>query len=277
MTISLSFNNWSIVEAGSPGLTALDGVESIDNVRSGNVMRGRAHGSVRGPLYMGDRDITAEVVIVGTPQSIRTQVDELSAATVINDEELPLIWQLPGMTEARQSFARVHRRSIPVDINFTLVKATAVIQWVATDPRIYGTTLKSGTTGTASLTGGLGFSHGFSHGFGSVTPSTIPIDNDGSSPAPWTATLTGPLTAPRITLIDGATGDLSFNNFTLLAGQTLEIDSQARTVLLNGTASRYGNLTTAQWFDLPVGVSQVQLQATAGTGSLTIRYRNTFL
>lgn len=271
----VEFNGWAATGV-VPKLTDLDGVESLTELRSGNQERGRDHGSVLGPLYAATRVITVEVTMHGSPSSLREQVDELAAATALSSLERPLVWVLPGLSTLRRAMARCIARSLPIDSAFTAGRAVAVLQFEATDPRTYGNVEESGTTGVAEASGGLGFPHGFPHGFGSATPGTIAVTNNGHAAAPWTATLTGPLTSPSISLV-GTDGELELAGFVLADGQTLELDSRRRTVVLEGTASRSGSLTTRKWFDLPVGSSAVQLAAGAGTGTLELRWRDTYL
>jgi hypothetical protein len=82
------------------------------------------------------------------------------------------------------------------------------------------------------------------------------------------------LSSPRIDQV-GSPGRLEWVGLNLLPGQTLELDSQARTAKLNGTADRVPS--TRDWFRLPPGDSQVQLTAASGSGSLSIDYRDAWL
>lgn len=263
--------------SGQPvGVVSVQGLEDLPEVRVADVARARAHGSVPGPQHTGDRVILIEVDAARTTTgTLRDTVNAWAAATALGDVEVPLVWQLPG-TGKRRAMVRVRRRELPVDRRFGYGFARGRIQLVATDPRVYDNTESVGSTAVGAVTGGLGFPHGFPHGFGTATAGTIDVTNGGNTPAPWTATLVGPLTHPRITLVDGD-GDLELGAFTLAAGDTLELDSLNRTVLLNGTASRYGELTRRSWFDLPVGDPIIQLTASSGTGTLEVRWRSAWL
>lgn len=269
----VEFNGWAATGT-SPKLTDLDGVETLPAITSGNIARGRAHGSVAGPLFAGDRIITVEVTMHGS--DMREQVDELAAATALNSNEQPLVWALRGLEQLRRANARVIGRALPIDRDYAAGRARAVLQFEATDPRVYGNTLRSGSTGVGAVSGGLELPHGFPHGFGLAEAGTITTSNGGTFPAPWAATLNGPLTSPRITLV-GTDGELRLDGFVLADGDTLELDSRRRTVMLNGTASRAGSLTTRAWFDLPVGSGAVQLTAGAGTGTLDLEWRDAWL
>jgi len=252
----------------------VEGLADIPDVERGDQPRARAHGLVRGPIVSRERYITVQLRFIGVAY-LAEKIAALNAATTLANSESPLVWDFGD--GARRSNVRIIRRSIPtVPMDMIQGVADATLQFVATDPRIYGNTEQSGSTSPGSVTGGLSFPHGFPHGFGTATAGTIQVDNNGTIPAPWTATLTGPLVSPRVTTLDGE-GNLHFNGFTLADGETLEIGSLNRTVLLGGTASRYNALTTRTWFDLPVGPSSVQLSAASGTGSLELRWRDTYL
>lgn len=263
------------------------GIDDLPDVSHGDIRRGRSHGSVPGPQFVGDRVITATVEVANAATAdLRSEVDAISAATAVRSDELPLVFRI-GHTEARQVSARVRRRSIPSNQAFGLGHGVAVIQWVATDPNIYAAGIAADLsdhglhtvqTTAGTVTGGLGYAHGFAHGFGTATTGVMSVRNNGSAPAPWTATLKGPLSGPRIDLV-GTTGVLEMNGFDLLDGDTLEFDSKDRTVLLNGTASRFGSLTQSEWFDLPVGSAQVQLATTTGgahSDALVLQWRDTW-
>lgn len=270
---AIEFGGWSTSASGVTGLRRLDGVESMRGVRSGNVPRGRAHGAIPGPQFLDERVITAEIVLSGTPTEIRTATDEMASAMPTLDVEQPLVWVLPGMS-ARRVSARVAERDLPVTIDYLISMGVAVVQFVATDPRIYADAVQTASTGPGSATGGLSFPFSFPFSFGTTTTGTLAVSNGGNTLAPWTATLVGPLTSPSISLV-GTTGQVAWNGLVLTAGQTLEIDSLARTSKLNGTADRFP--TARSWFGLPPGDSTVQLQATAGDGTLTLTHRDTWL
>ncbi|MGY6501648.1 MAG: phage distal tail protein [Acidimicrobiales bacterium] len=258
------------------GVVSLTGLEDAPDVIVFDQDKVRGVGRVKAPLGVQGRTPMGRFEISkSSAGSVGDALAALQAATVTTDSEDVLAWKVPGRP-ARQIMARAIRRSIPMDLRFGLGAAEATVQWEASDPRMQALVERSDSTGVGETIGGLGFPHGFPHGFGFATPGTVSIQNDGNFPAPWTATLAGPLSSPRIGLV-GNNGELALNGFTLPAGQTLEFDSRDRTVLLNGTASRYGSLTTRRWFDLPVGSSLVQLSASAGDGSLTVRWRDTWI
>ena len=111
------------------------------------------------------------------------------------------------------------------------------------------------------------------------------VYNAGTAPADWTMTLTAAMTNPTVTV---RSTDMIFNRnggVTLLTGQTLQIDTRERTILLNGdpTLSRYDRVNFEDWvWDdllLQPGLNLVRLQGTGFNFStrLTICWSDHYL
>jgi hypothetical protein len=170
------------------------------------------------------------------------------------DEEA-LVIQLAGAKW--QAFARVTRRAFPVDRAYTAQNAPGALQWVATDPRLYS----SGAALTATVglplagSGGLVFPLVFPLTFGSGAAIPDMVATNTGTVTTWpTFTIAGPVTGPVITNV--TTGQiLAFDpTFVVAAGQTLVVDTDARTVTLVGV-NRRDRLVTAGWFGLAAGVA----------------------
>jgi hypothetical protein len=154
--------------------------------------------------------------------------------------------------------------------------------FVALDPRIY--------SGILSTTGAVGLP---SHAGGLVAPLTVPFNinstlvggaadlvNAGTAATGLSIRIDGPVSQPRITVRqpDGTLQQITFlAGFVLPAGQWIEIDTAARTALLNGLpqASVRGQ---ASWemdpFPVPPGTSVLRFGASSGTGIATATYRS---
>lgn len=127
--------------------------------------------------------------------------------------------------------------------------------FVALDPLVYsGTEVVAGPFGLPVFSGGL------------TVPITVPftvtgvmtsgfadLTNPGSADTSLRVRIDGPATQPRFTLEheDGTVQTLRMT-FDLAAGEWLDIDCGAKTVLLNGTVSRRGQ-TTGEFPTLPAG------------------------
>lgn len=254
-------------------LAALSGLD-MPGVRTGDEPRASAHGMIRGDWWHEGRTVVMEMVLEATDATaLATRVAEVTGAFVVTSDERPLVWQLPGESQ-RRILARCRRRAHVVDIDYLAGVAHVAVEMASTDPRIYAAAASSASTTLATSGGGLSFPATAPFVFGSSTSSSVmSCPNAGTFATPWTATLTGPLVAPELVLV-GSGLRLSFPSASLAAGEQLMIDSAARTVLLGGTASRYGWLAQpAGWFDLAAGANSVQLLGASGAGGVSMSWR----
>lgn len=243
------------------------------DVRGGETARAQQHGMYPGTDWLGGR--LAKMNISITP--VNEDADLLARQNLASAWQIPssgvaqLVWRegstkyalfgKPRLADTRGEFR------LPTECRF-----------IATDPRIYANAASSAVTGLATATGGLSFSAAAPFVFGtSGSGSTMSCTNAGTFDAPWTATFTGPLVAPALTQV--STGKvLNFSGASLAAGESLVIDSAARTVLLNGTASRYSWLSVAsQWFNLSPGANSINLTGASGAGTVTINWRSAWI
>lgn len=88
------------------------------------------------------------------------------------------------------------------------------------------------------------------------------VNNLGNTDSPPILRLRGPMKNPTITHLD--TGEKLVLNYTLLAGQTLDLDCRDATIVLDGETNRYSALDFVQsdWWKLAPGINQIQLTCT---------------
>lgn len=249
------------------------GLEDLPDLRSGDTARAYMHGEVPGLDLASGRRIVIDLIVVGG-SAFHTNVELLKNAAMVASSESTLTFQLPSRLE-RSLRARCRRRSIPVSMAYGYRSGNASLEFRATDPRIYDLAFTTQAIALPSAATGLTFNAPAPFVFGSAgTGGVITVTNSGNFPAPWVATVIGPVTNPVLTCNGQA---VTFNG-TVNAGETLVIDSLGRSVLLNGTASRYSWVAaTSAWFELPVGSSSVNFGATSGTGTCNFSYRSTWL
>lgn len=256
-------------------IMGLEGIEDLPDLRSGDTVRAFADGEVPGLDLLAGRTITLELAVFDSGVGdFFANVERVKAMSVPATSESAFVYQLPGRNP-RALLARARRRSLPVTDEYQFRKGKAVIEWHATDPRIYDQSFTSTVVGLPSAATGLTFNATAPFVFGSAgTGGSVLVTNSGNFPAPWVAVITGPVTNPSVT----ANGlGLTFNG-TVNAGETLVVDSLARSVLLNGTASRNNWVAAASvWWALPPGNTTVQFNATSGTGTLTFSYRSAWV
>ena len=255
-----------------------DGLEDLPPLRTGDLSIGQRDGETPGIDLAAGRDITVDLIVFDTSPALAdyfTNIERLKAATVPSVEQV-FTYQVPGRLP-RSLMARCRARSIPVSQDYQFRYGASSLAFHATDPRIYDAAFTSPSVGLPSASGGLTFNATANFVFGTAgTGGSLVASNLGNYPAPWVAQIFGPVVNPSITL--AASGMTVNFSGTINAGDVLTIDSLARSVLLNGTASRYSLVVSpTQWFALPVGNSTIQFNAASGTGTLTFNYRSVWM
>ena len=244
----------------------------MPGLRTADLARAQAHGTHPSRDWLGGRTISMSI----EADSMTTDWESLLAGLITTVEELPLTFQIPGQS-ARRVYARCRRRAFVIGEEFSLGAGTLAVEFYASDPRQYDDTLSSLSTGLPTLSGGLTFPATAPFVFGSPgTGGGLAAANAGSFEAPWVVVFNGPLVAPSITHT-AQSRTLLAAGADLASGETLVLDGQAKTALLNGTASRYSWLSNPQWFTLEPGANNLQFTAASGTGTCDIRYRSAYL
>ena len=110
--------------------------------------------------------------------------------------------------------------------------------------------------------------------YGTSTSGALTVRNQGSLPTPFVGTFHGPLTDPVAVTVGWSLGF----DITLADGEALAVDTAAGTALLNGTADRLYLLRTdsdpLERCRLPTGRTDLSLTAAAGTGTLSVSFRD---
>lgn len=259
-------------------LMNIDGIENLPDIRVADSPRGGRDGEFSGLDLLAGRDITIDLVIFDSGVGdYFTNIELFKAMSLKAASESIFTFQLPGRT-SRQLMARARRRSLPVAQDYQFRYGAASVQFHATDPRIYDSTLTQVSTSLPTSSGGLSFAAAAPFVFGSGgTGGSLAAPNIGTYEAPYVIVFTGPLVAPSLEHV--AQGKkLDFAGGSLAAGETLVVDSLSRTALLNGTASRYSWLTSlSQWFTLAPGANGLRFAGASGAGSVQISYRSAWL
>lgn len=247
-------------------------------VRARDVERTDRDGVLAGIDLLGGRLVVFDVLILGTSaQDAETKLNALKAFFARADTDVDLVVTFTGVV----SYGLVGRPR-GCDVVFDRQTLSGVMRarcsFLATDPRLYRTNGSEDVT-IQMAGGGTGLTFNASADFsfgGAVTGGALSVVNQGTYPTPFTATFHGPLTGPQLEHVDlGLT--LAFTG-DLLAGQTLVVDTDKHTVLLNGVSSRYSWLTVAsRWYDLVPGTNLLRLLAVSGSGSVDIGFRSAYV
>ena len=276
MTVGLlgagSFNGLSWGPGTNYHIGDITGLEDLPEVRTSDVLRPIADGAWAGIDRLGIRHIEMDLhVIADTPTNLYAQLATAEAALIRTTDEHDLL-VYGSSTLVR---ARVRRRVVDYFADRQQRTATIHLAFEATDPRKYSATLHQQSTGLGTATGGLVFPATFPATFGSGSAGgQVSVTNLGNTDTPPTMTIVGPVDNPIIDHVELGRS-LQFT-LSLITGDTLVLDADARTATLNGTANREQNLSLPQWFFLTPGTNTVKYRNNGGftASTLTVAWRD---
>jgi hypothetical protein len=258
---------------GSPDLRLLRATNPFEapDIRVNDTEMPGSHGAVAGVDLHGMRRVPLTVQLrAATWEDALARMPDVVAAWAPGSADVELRWT--DDTGDYLLFGRP-RQAAPDMSNAGAGLINFDCRFAATDPFIYSAAEKLGGTLAPSPPVGFGLPLTFPLEFGDPgVGGSMQITNEGTAPAPWRALVVGPCSEPRLVGPDGAItfgGDLG-------AGELLELDSRARTVLLGGVSSRYALLTEFSWFSLPPGTSEVQFATADGQGGVFFAWRDTW-
>lgn len=252
------------------------GLLGYSELRVGDVPIPRADGVFAGDDRLGGRTIVFDVHILGTSRtSAETAAAALAGAWSPSRVDVELGVRLSGTPAEYSLFGRPRGCDIAIDRKMLAGVLRARCTFLATDPRRFGA-LVNATLALPSGTSGLPFPAAAPFVWGAGSGGNVSVNQAGTVDTDWTATISGPITTPRIEHVE--LGRSLAVNLSLAAGETLVLDSRSKSILLNGTASRYSSLTSgSRWFQLPPGTSTVRLTGAGGSGSAQFSYRPAYL
>ena len=255
-------------------LQKLEGWDSSDS--RGEVQRREGdHGAWFGPVYLSERPITLEGVIIAPDRaSLEDAMERLRVASGLTDTLLVVQETIPKRVLVRRS-GRLVIQYITDD------KASYSVLVTAADPRRYELEQQAAPTGLPSSSGGI------------TPPFTLPVSLDAVTVSGQaTATnvgnfvtcpvlrIDGPVAAPTVLAQyqDSTVRQLAYSE-AIGAGEYLTIDTDSKQVILNGSASRRRYLS-AQWPYIPASES-VTFQFSASVyepaALLTVSWRSAWL
>lgn len=144
---------------------------------------------------------------------------------------------------------------------------------VAEDPRIYSQTL-SNKSATAVAPAGAAFPWVFpvNFGGGSGAFASLAITNAGNYPTRPTIRVWGYVKNPILRLDGNPDQDIFLDNLELFAGEYVDVDFTARTVVKNDGSNLYDKVRRpgSTWWQLPPGSSTVELRGTTSGAGITL-------
>ncbi len=229
--------------------------------------------------YEQGRHVILEGDIYADTDSMEDYLDTLKEDYGPSKVPVPFYFKSPGKDE-RVLFVKPLGMRYDWDTPLRIgVISGAQFLVFAEDPRIYTSALQETVIDVNFATDVTGFDFDFEFDF-SFGAAIIGNGEDvvvgGNRPTPPTLTIdvvNGPCVNPRIVNL---TYDRELRlDITLLEGDSLVLDTQRRTVLLNGTANRRSSLIVDQWFSLEPGTNFIGFRSDSSDDStLTVSYRD---
>lgn len=282
-TLDYNFNLDGALELGTDTPYVVTGWSGygIQGLRTSDDPRPMDHGSDTGPEYLDARVLTLNVTARGESASeCAGNVDALLAAWFLDSTldgygaRRQLSLKMPGYAE-RLLYGRPRRNTFDMTrINGR--RADGELEFYAPDPRWYSATLHSTVMTLSQAASGRGYNRGYDYGYGgAISGDTFTADNAGTFPTLPAIAITGPVTNPII--FNTTTGLQIKFIITLGASDVLTVDFAARTVVLNGTASRFYT-KVGDFFELVRGANALKYVASGYTASTaTVSWRDAWL
>ncbi|MEO3851760.1 phage tail protein [Streptomyces sp. B8F3] len=284
----LQFGTYLMGEGTDVHGRQLSGWDDLPEIDDASVPMPAAHGSWPGWLLAGPRVLVFDFLLhhplgaAGLPDAL----DALRAATTLRQDEAALIVQLAGTR--RLIWARVTRRALPANQDYTWGKPAGSIEWTASDPRRYQVDEQVLRTGLPEAEAGLdwhpddpppGLEWDLTWGDGG-TPGSVTAVNAGDADTHPLLIITGPARRPAVRNL--ATDVLLEYDLNLADTDRLVIDTRAGTVTLNDTADRLYTATARsmpeQALTLPPGPSVITFRAAEFNpfGALAVLWRSAY-
>lgn len=243
-------------------------------VRSSDYERPLDHGLIPGTDYFGGRTVYLQLEVWGGWTAVR---EVLSAFTL--GTEAALVWQL-GTVGKLQVNARVRKRDpLVIDEGYAVGNTTTVtVEFYCTDPRVYSNAVNTVNATLTTASPGLTFNVTPNLSFGGASTSGAAlITNAGTFETRPVIRINGPITNPY--LLNETTGKTLAFNGTIASGDYIDVDFLNRTVILNGTGSRYFWIVDSSgWWNLIPGANSVRLGGSPGSPSptMTVQWRDAY-
>lgn len=249
----------------------------LPGIRASDSLKAFQHGHFRGVDLSAGRVLDIAYQLIGDDNpDFYNLCGALEIAVVPQQtNELPMLL----FNSTRLINCRPRKRDPSYDSGFLPRQGKYDTQFVASDPRIYDANLTTLVIPLSVASGGAAWPWTWPVAWGSAgTSGVVNAVNSGSVATRPVAVITGPVDNPQ--LQNASTGQYVQFSISLGVSDTLTVDFDAHSVLLNGTASRRSTLTPgSQWWELAPGTTQILYSAnTVLTGSIaTITFRSAWM
>jgi hypothetical protein len=241
-------------------ILSLEGWEERPAARFDKVNRTNGHGSHPSAIWSDERTVTVEGFCFD-PEQRDAMLAGIQDVAAFDDGCDPITVTAAGRTLTANA-QLVDARPVLERGKWGIGWFGWLLQWRCPDPLRYGPT-QSASTGLPTASGGLTYPLTYPLSYGTVgATGQITMTNPGTADAPVRFTVTGTLAAGFE--ISAGTRRITYPD-PVPAGQTIVIDTGAGSVLVEGTTSRRGRLTSADWLQVSrKGTLTVQFTSLSG-------------
>lgn len=249
-------------------LTAVDGFDS-PALREARENRPAMDGQIDYASLLGERLMALKGKILASSISERDSRRQPLLNAFKEDGIYDwLKWQVPGQV-AKQIYCKVFDLKIDDRYDEDPFIRNFIINLIAIDPRIYSQEELTKTVYIPSTEGGRVYAKTYPKTYGTVqTGGKIVCTNNGNYSVWPIVKMYGPLSSPKIRNNDDGQKEIQIN-MVISDGDYLEVDFLEKTVMLNGTASRYNYLASSpdQWWKINPYNNEIEFRD--GGGDIT--------
>lgn len=252
---------------------------SASDVRLQNIDRPLDHGSFCAKGFYSGFFFTNTYEVWGTSTSdLKENLEKLFNLTELLEEEVPFVIQHPDFGKVQRNAICTKRSVSPIGIEAVVGKVhTVTAEYFSCNPRLQSNTLRSQSIAKSTVSGGLTYDLTYDLSYGSSGVGGETLTNAGTFETRPVATVYGPVNNFNLEQVTQGK-KLTFNG-TLGSSDYLEIDFLERSVLLNGTSSRYLWVEdVTQWWNLQPGDNEIRFNgSSAGSPTVTVTWRDSWI
>lgn len=273
-------------------IMTIDGLEDLPVIRNQDDNRGYQDGMWTGRDFLSGRTLTFVMTVRGDSNYSMSHYLNLLQTNLIPQQQGTglLQFQLPD-NDLQRINARVRRRAVTINTDYSSGLATATYEFFCPDPRYYDDQLQSTDLINATAVAGRTYNRvyttppnsgsnnpledGMYFGGGAGSPNLI--TNYGWATTNPVITIQGPCVNPKVTNVTA--GYFLLVDTAMGTGDTLVLNTDLRTVTLNGINRRALLNNASTWFAAPPGTSYYTFTATGtdGNTACVVSWRSAYI
>ncbi len=266
----------------TPRIYHLTSIEGFDSPALREVRENRPgmHGQIDYTNLLGERLLAFNGKILADNTSERdSQRQSLINAFKLDGTYNWLKWQVSGEI-AKQIYCKVFDLKVIDSYEDNPFFRDFIINLLAVDPRIYSQEEITKTVYIPSVEGGRIFPKTYPKTYGTIqVGGKITCTNNGNFSNLPIVRMYGPLSNPKIRNNNDDAKEILIN-MEVADGDYLEIDFEEKTIMLNGTTSRYNYLSNdSKWWKIKSGNNEIEFRDGLGDtdGKAEIIFRHSWI